>query len=90
MADNFGNPTPATTLVVQIEPGPIPTLTASTPASAKAIAACSVAILPAIISSGIFFYTLGNWGIPWRLSFLMGAIGWFVGIMAQTAFFGTE
>ena len=47
-------------------------------------------ILPAIISSWIFFYTLSNWGIPWRLSFLMGAIGWFAGIMAQTAFFGTE
>ncbi len=47
-------------------------------------------ILPAIISSGIFFYTLTNWGIPWRLSFLMGAVGWFAGIMAQTAFFGTE
>ena len=50
MADNCGKPTPATTLVVQIEPGPIPTLTASTPASAKAIAAFSVAMLPAIIS----------------------------------------
>ncbi len=47
-------------------------------------------ILPAIISSGIFFYTLSNWGIPWRLSFLIGVIGWFAGIMAQTAFFGTE
>ena len=47
-------------------------------------------ILPAIISSWIFFYTLGNWGIPWKLSFLMGSIGWFAGIMAQTAFFGTE
>ncbi|HJO14825.1 MAG TPA: hypothetical protein QGG70_02135 [Candidatus Pacearchaeota archaeon] len=47
-------------------------------------------ILPAIISLGIFFYTLINWGIPWRLSFIIGAIGWFAGIMAQTAFFGTE
>ena len=30
-----GTPTPATTRVVQIEPGPIPTLTASAPASIK-------------------------------------------------------
>jgi hypothetical protein len=30
-AENCGNPTPATTRVVQIEPGPIPTFTASAP-----------------------------------------------------------
>lgn len=45
-----GTPTPAMTLVVQIEPGPIPTLTASTPASIKASAASLVTILPAIKS----------------------------------------
>ena len=43
-----GTPIPATTLVVQIEPGPIPTLTASTPASQRALAAAPVAMLPAI------------------------------------------
>ena len=43
-----GTPIPATTLVVHIEPGPIPTLTASTPASQRALAAAPVAILPAI------------------------------------------
>ncbi len=31
-----GTPTPATTRVVQMEPGPTPTLTASTPASMSA------------------------------------------------------
>ncbi len=43
-----GTPTPATTRVVQIEPGPMPTLTASAPASTSAIAASSVTMLPAI------------------------------------------
>ena len=36
IAENCGTPTPATTLVVQIEPGPIPIFTASTPAFIKA------------------------------------------------------
>ena len=43
-----GTPIPATTRVVQIEPGPIPTLTASTPASQRAFAAAPVAMFPAI------------------------------------------
>ena len=42
-----GAPTPATTLVVQIEPGPIPTLTASAPTPIRA----PVASLAAIITS---------------------------------------
>ena len=50
IAESCGKPTPATTRVVHIEPGPMPTFTASTPASANAEAAFSVAILPAIIS----------------------------------------
>ena len=37
IAVNCGTPTPVTIRVVQIEPGPIPTLTASTPASASAL-----------------------------------------------------
>jgi len=41
-------PTPATMRVVQIEPGPMPTLTASAPASTSACAASAVAMLPAI------------------------------------------
>ena len=44
-----GTPMPVTSLVVQIEPGPIPTLTISTPASAKNFAALPVAIFPAQI-----------------------------------------
>ncbi len=48
-----GTPIPATIRVVQIEPGPIPTFTASTPALISASAASPVATLPAITwSSG--------------------------------------
>ena len=39
---------PATTRVVQMEPGPIPTLMASAPASIRAAAASAVAMLPAM------------------------------------------
>ena len=57
IADNCGKPTPAITLVVQIEPGPIPTLTASAPASTKYLAASAVAIFPTITSKfgNLFF-----------------------------------
>jgi hypothetical protein len=41
-----GMPTPATMRVVQIEPGPMPTLTASAPCSTSAAAADAVAMLP--------------------------------------------
>ena len=46
MAVICGTPTPVTTRVVQIEPGPIPTFTASTPRSTSALAPSSVATLP--------------------------------------------
>ena len=46
----WGTPTPATTRVVQIEPGPTPTLTASTPASMSACAPSVVATLPPMMS----------------------------------------
>src|SRR3954447_10979221 len=46
-AVTWGTPTPETTRVVQIEPGPIPTLTASAPASIKARVPSAVATLPA-------------------------------------------
>ena len=49
MAVTWGTPTPATTRVVQIEPGPTPTLTASTPASTSAWAPSRVATLPPTI-----------------------------------------
>src|SRR3546814_14329751 len=42
-----GMPTPATMRVVQIEPGPMPTFTASAPASTRARAPPAVATLPA-------------------------------------------
>ena len=47
MAVSCGTPTPATMRVVQIEPGPMPTFTASAPASISALAPSAVATLPA-------------------------------------------
>ena len=47
-AVSCGTPTPATMRVVQIEPGPMPTFTASAPASISALAPSAVATLPAI------------------------------------------
>ena len=60
MAVICGAPTPATTRVVQMEPGPIPTFTASAPASIMAFAAARVARLPPITStrSPNSFFTL--------------------------------
>ena len=46
-----GTPTPATMRVVQIEPGPMPTLIASAPASISACAPSLVATLPAMIAT---------------------------------------
>ena len=46
-----GTPTPATTRVVQIEPGPMPTFTASAPASISAAVASAVAMFPATTST---------------------------------------
>ena len=48
MAVNCGTPTPATTRVVQMLPGPMPIFTASTPAPIKASAPSGVATLPAM------------------------------------------
>jgi hypothetical protein len=53
-----GTPTPATIRVVQIEPGPTPTLTASAPWSISASAASPVTMLPPMTwSCGKFFFT---------------------------------
>ncbi|MNC92196.1 hypothetical protein D3C83_85790 [compost metagenome] len=46
-AEICGTPTPATMRVVQIEPGPMPTLMASAPESISALAPSAVATLPA-------------------------------------------
>ena len=45
-----GIPIPAIIRVVQIDPGPIPTFTPSTPALASSVAASAVAIFPPMIS----------------------------------------
>ena len=47
-AVSCGTPTPVTTRVVQMEPGPTPTFTASTPRSTSASAPPRVATFPAI------------------------------------------
>ena len=47
IAVNCGTPMPATSLVVQIDPGPIPTFIMSTPSFAKNFAASAVAMFPA-------------------------------------------
>jgi hypothetical protein len=47
IAVSCGTPTPATILVVQIEPGPMPTLIESAPESISALAPSAVATLPA-------------------------------------------
>ena len=58
MAVICGTPAPVTTRVVQIEPGPMPTLMASAPARASSQAPSKVATLPAISStSGSFDFT---------------------------------
>ena len=53
-----GTPTPATIRVVQIEPGPMPTLTPSAPWSTSAFAPAAVAMLPPITCTcGKRFFT---------------------------------
>src|SRR5215475_5188057 len=51
IAEIIGTPMPATTRVVQIEPAPMPTLTASTPSPISAVVASPVATLPAMRST---------------------------------------
>ena len=64
-----GTPIPAIILVVQIDPGPIPTFTASAPASFKASAPSAVATLPAITSmslnSFLIIFTVSNTFLVW-------------------------
>ena len=50
IAVTCGTPTPATTRVVQIDPGPTPTFTASAPALISACAPARVATFPPMIS----------------------------------------
>lgn len=65
-ADNCGTPTPATTRVVQMDPGPIPTFMPSAPASTNIFAASPVATLPTTIStSGNIFLASLNFSITY-------------------------
>ena len=48
MAVIWGTPMPATTRVVQMEPGPMPIFTQSAPASMRARVPSAVATLPAM------------------------------------------
>ena len=55
----YGTPAPATTRVVQMAPGPMPTLIPSTPALIRSRAAAAVAMLPAINCTARWrFFTL--------------------------------
>ena len=58
IALSCGTPIPATNRVVQIEPGPIPTFTMSTPNLIKNFAASAVAIFPAqrAVFFGLIFF----------------------------------
>ncbi len=56
MAVNWGTPTPATIRVVQMEPGPMPTLTADAPAAMSASVASAVATFPAMMSNRGYFF----------------------------------
>ena len=64
MAVTWGTPTPATTRVVQIEPGPMPTLTPSAPASISARVAPAVATLPAITWTWFEYFLIASTGRP--------------------------
>src|SRR5262245_53654762 len=50
-AVTWGTPTPVTTRVVQMEPGPMPTFTPSTPSLMRSAVASPVATLPATRST---------------------------------------
>ena len=58
IALSCGTPIPATSLVVHIEPGPIPTFIISTPSLIKNFAASGVAIFPAhkAVFFGLIFF----------------------------------
>ena len=73
-AVSCGTPAPATILVVQIEPGPTPTLTALTPAAIRSFVASAVATLPAIMSISLKCFlrfltvSITAFECPWAVS----------------------
>lgn len=73
MAVSCGTPTPEIILVVQIDPGPIPTLTASAPARIKSLAPSVVATFPAITSISHRFFGLAN-GFDHVLGMTVGTV----------------
>ena len=81
----WGTPIPVTTLVVQIDPGPIPTLTQSAPASIKSLVASAVATLPAIIwrsgKASFNFLTAFKTPLEWP---------WAVSIVTTSTFASTK
>src|ERR1039457_7665455 len=60
MAVTCGTPTPATTRVVQMDPGPTPTLMPSAPAATRAWAPARVATLPPTTSMSEFALILAT------------------------------
>jgi hypothetical protein len=73
IAVSCGTPTPATMRVVQIEPGPMPTFTASAPASISARVASAVATLPAITCTSFDRFLHPLTASP-RLGMAMGGV----------------
>ena len=82
IADSCGMPAPLTTRVVQIDPAPTPTLTASAPASARVSTPSSVTTLPAMTGSSghpplirsIALITPAEW--PWAVSMVTASTPW--------------
>ena len=73
IAEICGTPTPATMRVVQIEPGPTPTLMPSAPASTSAWAPSRVATLPPTMSISVLrlsrrTISITAWEWPWAVS----------------------
>ena len=75
MAESWGTPTPATIRVVQIEPGPMPTLTASAPASINALVPSAVSpTLPAIMRTELESVLMRADTVEYHLRMAVGCI----------------
>ena len=74
IAVSCGTPTPATMRVVQIEPGPMPTLMASAPASISALAPSAVATLPAMTCTALESFLMRVDGVEHALRMAMRGV----------------
>src|SRR5438552_1963581 len=84
MAVSWGTPAPVTTRVVQMEPGPMPTLRPSTPSAMRSFAPSYVATLPAMICiSG------RRWRIALMASMTFAVWPWAVSIGENSSEAGT-